>query len=177
MLALIGLRLLGWGKAALDLVRTYPWQAALIAALLWGAYERHDAIHARALTVQWREIYRAGQRNVAGLKAAKAHEDARQAANTKGINDATAPARSAALAAGDAYARAHAVRVWRSAQVAAAGDQRGNLPGAAADPGGAETAAAPADMVAVSRADFDACTLNTADLGLAYQWARGLTVK
>jgi hypothetical protein len=159
---------------AVQFIARYPWQAALVAALLWDAWERHDAIRARALTVQWKALHEAGQRNVAALKNAKRIEDARQAANTKRIDDATDPTRSAALAAGDAYARTHPGRLRCPAEIAAADQAGGNLPGGTAVDGRAEPPAAGSDMVEISRGDFDACTLNSADLGLAYDWAKGL---
>ncbi len=112
----------------------------------------------------------AGQANVAALKAQKAAADARQAANTQRTNDATQPARKAALAGADRYAATH--RVQCPAQVAATRDASGNLPGPSPDSGRAETAPPAPDMVAISRADLDACTLNTVDLWLAYEWAQ-----
>lgn len=104
-------------------------------------------------------------------------EEARTAAITKGTDDATDPARKDALAAADGYAVRHAaggVRCEARAGQHPAGAT--GVPGAAGPAGGADRSAASADVAAasgivISRADLDACTLNTRDLWLAQQWA------
>lgn len=162
-------------RAALGIATRYPMQAALCAALLACAWCWHgwDVSEARRKSdaAAFQRVMDAGRANLAALKAAKAAEDTRQSANTRRIDDATQPARAAALAAADTYAAAHHCLRTPGPIAAASGEASGHLPGPAAAARGFET---PASAVAVAPDAFNACTLNTRDLGLAYDWAQGL---
>lgn len=161
-------RLRGAVASLAGYMRLYPLQAiTLILALLVGIQTWRVSTVKRDLTVARAQIA-AGQANVRDLKAQKAAADARQAANTKRTNDATAPTRRAALSGADTYARLH------PAKVIAASDASRSVPSPAAATGRVEQPAPGDGMVEISRADLDACTLNTADLWTAYQWAQGL---
>lgn len=61
-----GKRLIEIGGALLGLVRDHPWQAACCALALWGAWERWDAIDARAKAAAWKVKW---DRHVADDKA------------------------------------------------------------------------------------------------------------
>ena len=159
-------------QALLSAFKAYPLQAALIASLaLCGIQTWRVRIIEQKLIVARAQIT-AGQANVVALKADKAREDARQAANTRRIDHATNRARADALAGADRYAASH--RVQRPAQVAASRDASRSMPGRAPVAERVESPAPESDMVAVSRADLDACTANSVDLGLAYEWAQSI---
>lgn len=167
-----------WGRLRAILAPVGQWAAkcplcavCLALAILAGVQTWRVRTIEQKLIVARAQIA-AGQANVANLRAQKAAIEAKQAAHTQRIDHATQPARKAALAGADAYARNN--RVQCPTQVAASGQPSGNLPGPAPDPERAENPAPAPDMVAISRADLDACTLNSADLGLAYAWAQGL---
>lgn len=175
---------LGWviGGRAIgaipSLIRRYPLRLALIVLLClsgwlwWGknrAIEQRD--EARAALARQIEAYRAAHDiAVAAHTARKQAEDARLAA-LKEKTDAVAKAnRLAALAAARNYAER--MRCESKAGEGVAG--RADLSGAATDAGRAEARRAAAELVAVSRADIEACTLNTANLQAAVDWARGV---
>lgn len=95
---------LRWGKAAIDLVRNHPWQAAFLLALLWGAYERHQHIG-------WRDFGQsviAAQHKAAADQIAVNHEPVRKSAAIAEESDAKAPAYYRSV---HAAADAHAVRL------------------------------------------------------------------
>lgn len=73
----------------------------------------------------------------------------------------------------DNYARAHRVPRKRSPEI---GDRRieADMPRPAFGPGEPQGAGGEADMVAISRADFDTCTVNTERLENAVKWAAEL---
>jgi hypothetical protein len=154
---------------------------AFAGALLWGAIERRSAQDQgrRADTAENgrkadRRAYETAQAAAtAQARAAKLAEDTRLSTLKDAADHATQPAHSAALDSADRYAASH--RVLRCDGAPARGASGGtDLPGATPAPGSANASAAPSDMVAISRADLNACSLNTADLGVAYGWAQSL---
>lgn len=170
VIALIGslfarLTLPQWLRGALP----YIGGAALVLAILWALWARGD---------HWRDKYQAasarieaGKLNLARLMIEKAAIEKRQAAITGRIDDETKPARETALAAADRYSRAN--RCVRSTGPVSAASGAGDVvSGPASAAGGVEASPAAAELVAVSRADIDACTLNTVNYGLAVAWAR-----
>jgi hypothetical protein len=175
-------RLVLWLRKAAQgffrLAGAYPLQAALIALvalsawLWWGKSraidQRDEAMAAKAAQI---EEYRRAYRETFTLHMiAKQAEDARQRANTEKADAVTEANRRAALAAADNYAGR-----MRCEPQADQGAARGSdMSGSPADPRGSETGRATADMVAITRADLDACTLNSADLQTAVVWARGM---
>jgi hypothetical protein len=162
----------GGFSACLDIARRYPWQAVCIALLLACGWLWRGKHHAMADLHAAEAQIKAGEQNVATLKAEKARIEREQAAITERIDHETAPAQKAALAAGDQYAATH--RCVQSSAIAAAGGASSGVPGPAAAAGSAETSAPVDDMVAVAKPDFDACTLNSADLEKAYEWAEAV---
>lgn len=103
MLAL-ALRLLPMWQWIKRIAAAYPWQAALILALCWGAYERNHH-------VQWRAYAKrieAAQKQAAADQVAVNHEPARVSGEIARKSNAEAPAYYRRL--GDAAA-AHAVRL------------------------------------------------------------------
>lgn len=108
--------------------------------------------------------------------AAKIAEDARLL-NIKGEADnATIRNRSSALDHAATYRRDHrCVLVSPEVNSSSSGQQgRGDLPGLPAPAGGPGAPAPAGDLVAISSADFKACTLNTVDYGIAFEWAQKL---
>lgn len=164
-------------SALLSLIRRNPWQCALIAGLLvcgrlWHgkakAIDQRDAAIAQkaAQIAEYRRVY---NETFAAHWKAKLAEDARRTKITQEADDATTPRRTTALAGAAAYAdRWQVCRPAADSSVA----QGGDLPRPAPAAGSPEASTPVAGMVAVSRPSFDACTLNSADLGIAYEWAQ-----
>lgn len=145
--------------------------AALVMALLWALWARGDHYKAK-LAVANAQI-EAGKQNLVALKADKARLEKQQAATTERIDHETAPARRDALAAGDDYSRAH--RCVQSSSPVVADRQSGrNVPDVPAAAGSAETSGEAAAMVAVPKWGIDACSLNSADLDKAVEWAQSI---
>lgn len=153
-------------RAVLALVVKYPLQVALCASLLACGYLWRGWSHERADYTAYR---RQAAASVLHLEQEKARVETARAQVTKDTDHATQPARDSALAAADRYAHAHRLPAPASP---AAGPAGKGLPEPAAAPGSAPPPTADADMVAVSRADLDACTLNSTNLALAVQWAQ-----
>ncbi len=99
-------------------------------------------------------------------------ENQRREALTREANNETIPRRQAALAAADTYRATHACVVRGASQANPGAAGQANRPGSAAAAGSADPSPALAGLVAVTRTSFDNCTLNSADLGVAYDWAR-----
>ncbi len=161
-------------SAAWEFIRTNPALCAVIAlgvlsAVLWQRGERYrDKLLAANAQIE------AGKQNVVALKAEKARIEKRQAETTERIDHETKPARVAALAAADDYARTH--RCVRSpGPVSASGQSGGSVPGVPAATVSAEAAGETASMVAVPKWGIDACSLNSADLQKAYEWAQSIS--
>lgn len=141
---------------------------------LWarGNHYRGQRDEARtALKDQVAEYRRVYAETFAKQWAAKMAEDTRRTNVKTEADNATEPARKSALASADAYAAAHRVQPRQADPGNAQGGNLSRAPAAAQRPAEPATGT---DMVAISRADFDACTLNTADLNIAYQWGRKL---
>lgn len=168
---MIWLSAIGWLRSAFravaGLYTRYPLQVALCAALLACAWLWHGWNRERADYAAYRHQAAA---SVLRLEQEKAATEARRTQITKDTDHATQPARDSALDAARRYAVAH--RCMLPPAVAAAGPAGTGLPEPAATPGSPETPATDADMVAVSRADLAACTLNSTNLALAVQWAQ-----
>jgi hypothetical protein len=159
----------GGASALLGLLRRYPWQCVVIALMALSGWLWRGKQHVLAeLHVAQAQI-KAGEQNVAALKAEKARIEREQAAITERIDHETAPAQKDALAAGDAYAASH--RCVQPSAVATASSAGSGVPSTPAAARSAEAPAPVTDMVAVAKPDFDACTLNSADLEKAYEWA------
>ena len=165
-------------QAAFAAAMRYPWQAALIAALLacawfaWGkgkAIDQRDA--AREQVALWKD---ANAKATAWALAEKAAKEAAANDITKGANDARSIAKAAGARAGDDYAsRNRCLRVT-------APESRGERPdmsGAVSVAGQPESAPGNAELVGVSRPDFNACTAAALDLDNAAQWAADMVAK
>lgn len=106
----LAIKLLGIARWLKDLALRYPWQAALILALGWGAYERHTAHkwEARAVACQTAsDTARKAQEALRTQERAQYQEEARHADEQH--TQALADARSAT----DRYIVAHRVRPAR----------------------------------------------------------------
>ncbi len=168
----IGKWLSGALSALLDVIRRNPWPCAVIALCVLSVALWHRGDRYRDKLLAANAQLEAGKQNVTALKAEKARVEKQQAATTERIDNETAPARRAALAAGDDYARAN--RCVRPSAVAPASHAGGSVPGVPAAAGSSEASGEAADLVAVAKPDFDACTLNSADLQKAVDWAQSV---
>lgn len=151
-------------SAALSVFGKYPWQCLCLAllvatALLW---QRGDRYRDRLLAVQ------AAQTKAGEQQAAVNHIPAAKSQAIAEKSDAESPAYyEAGRRAGIAYADAHRLRAV--CPVSGPDLPRTDRPAAEHDGAGD-----PADMVAVSAADFDLCTSNSARLAKVREAARSL---
>lgn len=152
-------------------VLAYIGGAALVVALLYALWARGS--HYRDKLLVANAQIEAGKQNVVALKADKARLEKQQAATTERIDHETAPARRDALAASDDYARAHRC-VRPSSPVVAARQSGRSVPEVPVAAGSAEASGEAAAMVAVPKWGIDACSLNSADLDKAVEWAQSI---
>ncbi|GGN49390.1 hypothetical protein GCM10011349_19990 [Novosphingobium indicum] len=162
-----------------ELVRRYPWQCAVIAALCWGAWQcrRAEAWHDHS------EREAANHRETKDLFAdARREWLARTVAATKARMEAERKSKETAhdaqaqyevlLADNDGlrdYIAAHRLRDGRR--------QERPLPATGADEdhaAGVPAGAAPGALVAVSEADLERCDADYSYAAAAHQWAQGL---
>lgn len=177
-LARLALRLRSIARAGWALAVRYPWQAALVLALAFAAWQWHGkgralaALEAEQLAHAGQiEAYRAAYaRALAEHNALKLAEEARTAAIKDKADAVTPLRRESALAASQRYSDDNRVRECPESDSGPAGGA--DLSGPAAVAGSAATGREAAAMVAVSRAAVDICTLNSADLQTAVEWAR-----
>lgn len=150
---------------------------AVLVGALWlrGNSYRNQRDEARvALTEQVAEYRRVYNETFARHFAAKIAEDARLQSLKTEADNATAPLRQAALDDATRYRDAHRCVLAPAARTDPGGAVTSGLSSPATDPGSAAQPAAPAELVGITTADHDACSLNTADLWVAYRWAQGL---
>jgi hypothetical protein len=148
---------------------------ALAVAIAGGLWERHSAHkwHAtadrNAQTIKTERLaYVAAQSAAKALAVAnKMHVEAIQTQQTKEADDARKPMQDDAARRAAAYAASHGVR-----DCAAQGaGRRADLPGAASPAPVAAGQAGDAELVVVSRKDFNLCTINSTDLLDGHNWA------
>ncbi len=129
----------------------------------------------RANHVQTKANYAAAQKEaVAHAMAEKQATEARYAALQRKADHDSQIALDDAMRRAGAYAASNRVRTEAGAPAVQGDSRRADLSGtasAAQEPVGGR---GDPFMVAVSRADFDACTLNTVRLQNAVEWAKGL---
>lgn len=168
----------GMWKRLVDAVTRYPWQAALLAVLLWGLYERNqaDKWHKAhdVLKVAVKAQKKASEANPAAAKAqnAKWEAEGRQAAKDVDY------ARNQARAAERSLIAAHAdsLRLDKVCRRAA------TAPGEAPTPAPADRPDLLSGMVAVPREEYEGLAENTKRLDwIVSVWvpdlqARGLVV-
>lgn len=171
------LKLLGIGKwlreaatALLGVISRNPWQAALIAAMCLAGWQYRGKQHALADLAAERlahaETIKAGQQAYAAQIALNKAAEAKSAAIAKDQDNDIKTERAAASAAGDKYAAANRVRgkacVGRASETSASAENP--------DPGISEVDPAEAQLVAITRADFDKCTALYPYANGAYKW-------
>ena len=158
-------------QGAFTLATRYPWQAVLIVAVLalgWTWHGKSKAIGqrdaARAQVVLWKD---ANAKATAWAKAEAARKDQLAETAKDNANDSRKTAQAAGARAGDDYAsRNRCVR---------AADSRGvnpDLPRSDSVAGQPAPEARDAELVGVTRPDFNACTVNSTDLDNAYAWGQ-----
>ena len=163
-------------QGAFALATRYPWQAALIVALLacgWTWHGKSKAIDqrdaARAQVALWKD---ANAKATKWAKAEAARKDQLAVTAKDNANDSRKTAQAAGARAGDDYAsRNRCVR---------AADSRGvnpDLPRPDTVAGQPEAASDDAQLVGVTRPDFNACTVNSLDLANAQDWAADMVVR
>jgi hypothetical protein len=162
-------RLLSGLTALLGVMRRYPWQAALIAALclsfgLWRGNLAKDRMIDK-INAELAETIKASQQAYAAQVALNKAAEAKSAAIAKETDDDIKTERAAASVAGDKYAAANRVRgkacVGRASETSASAENP--------DPGISEVTPAEA-LVAITRADFDKCTALYPYANGAYKW-------
>ena len=164
-------------QALLGLVARYPLQCALVASLClsgWLWMGRRDAIAERERQVAslerqvtaWKD---ANAKAREWALAEKKLREARARANKERTDANERTLTTASLSAADRYARANkCVR-------AESPDRLGpDLPGPAPDPQGPVGDDPEPDLVGISRADLDACTVIHSRLTVAREWALDL---
>lgn len=133
--------------------------------------QRDKAENAKVAQVnEYRRVYNdTFQKHFAAAQAENLRlEKIKDEANAK-----TQPRRTAALAAAADYRGSNRCFVQQgTANIGSAGGA--SLPGAPAPAGRPQGASEGLAMVAISEAAHDACTLNTADLWIVYEWGQSL---
>jgi len=178
---MILLKLLGlanWLKEAatalLSLIRRYPWQAALIAALCLAGWQYRGKQHALADLAAERlahaETIKAGQQAYAAQVALNKAAEAKSAAIAKESDDAHEKQLALANDRTERWIDANRVRPEK-------GGSRPVTPGSSAQDQVAERGdgqGLPPDMVAVPAADVRICTANTLRLEAVRDWGIAL---
>ncbi len=147
---------------------------SVLLAVMVGLHFRNDArtqarlADARAQISAWKNA------NAASTAWAKAEKHARETADKARKEQADAKLELAADRGRDAADRYAAANRCVRAEASGRGGERADLSRPAAAPQEPGWGSAAADLVGVSRADFDACTVNTIRLGNAVEWAKGL---
>ena len=166
---LLSLLLGGWGfvrnalSALFGFIKADPKLAIIIALAVACVWLYHGRSTARDDAAKWQSAFVAQQKaTVAASKAAEAHAlEARAAAEAHSLEIAHAQDTKAALidqlgrSNRDAYAAAHLVRPPQASPCVPGGTGQAAVPVSAQEPDGPGGAA---DMVAVSRADYDQLT-------------------
>jgi len=172
------LSLLGIARKALQavfsLARAYPLQAALIASLclagwFWRGEQRwhREALSAQA-TIQ--QIKAAQVEALRNAMIAKAAQEQIYATKAKEADHAKDELQARVDVAASRYADTHRVRVASGCVTSGT-----SATAEVIIPEGADRSGEAADMVAVSRDDFDTMNENTARLVAAHDWALGLS--
>lgn len=166
---------------ALSFLKRIPWQAwaGIAAALaLWWLYSAgfdNGLAKGRAELAAYQEDVTAAQAEAERLAlAAKAEQEARYRELAERTDENAAIAQQAALSAADAFIRNNRVRC-----PAVGGVPSGTIASAGGDSAGrADRSDSPAELagelVAVPASDVRICTINTARLIAAQEWANGL---
>ena len=174
ILLTIGLKLLSLGNTALAWLKTLPWYvmalAACVGVIAWQhhAETRKDArIAALSATLDQVKVAQA-QAQVAA-QVAHDQQEAAYKAKAKESDDAYQTQLAAAQSNTDRYIASHRLRTDSTSGASATlASAQGS---GAASPDRPDN---PADMVAVSADDINACTVNSTRLQAARDWALGL---
>ncbi len=165
-------------QALFGMIRHYPLQAALIASLALSAWfwhgrstARDERDAARHQVVLWKD---ANAKATLWAKAEAARKDRLASDITKGANDARSIIQTAGVRAGDDYRRANQCVRFTPAK---GGGQRPDLPRPVPVAGQPESEGENAELVGVTTASFNACTVNSLDLANAQSWAADMVAK
>lgn len=163
----------GMWKRIVDAVTRYPWQTALLAVLLWGLYERnqadkwHKAHDVLKTAVKAQE--KASEANLAAAKAQNAKWESTSQDLSEKANEAYDKGLADARSSAARYADTHRVYMRTAPSVSAAPATGQTDPAPRRDGPGEET-----ELVAITREDFDRCTVNSERLEVVHMWGEGL---
>lgn len=168
-------RLLGAATALFDFARRNPWQAAVIALLLalaWTWHGKSKAIEQRDAWIiafdKQKAAYIAAQKEAeANAIAAKLAQEAKDEQRRKDADNALKQDMADDRRRADAYANRMRCQAPRSAPSGA------NLPSATEAPQVDNGPGDFAELVGITRTDFNVCTVNSRRLQNAHDWAVG----
>jgi hypothetical protein len=150
---------------------------AVACFVMWiqvGHYKNQVAQAHNEATAQVNEYERVYNQTFTAHFNAKIAEDARLAANTEKTNNATEPARAAALGVAASYRATHQCVLREPAPANINPPEHSDLPGTAANSGSSQAPGEAVELIGVTPETLNNATLNSADLQTAYEWAQGL---
>ena len=164
-------------KYALALLGGLSGVLAIACFVMWiqvGHYKNQVAEARNEATAQVNEYERVYNQTFTAHMNAKIAEDARLAANTEKTNNATEPARTAALGVANSYRATHQCLLKPGPSAGVNSPGQADLPGTATTSGSPQTPGEAVELIGVTPETLTNAVLNSADLQTAYEWAQGL---